>query len=120
MGKRRKSGKSADRPTKTVLPDAVSDNEDGDFIGSNLHGDEIDDFYDQEDNALSIKLSGSRSKSSRDLDDVNEVFGLSDSDDDYIDGHKKKNKRTKELPEGLKNVLIKYCSITVCWLRATL
>ena len=101
MGKRRKSGKSVDRPTKVALPDAVSDNEDGDVIGSNLHGDEIDEYYDQEDNALSIKLSGIRSKGSRDLDDVDEVFGLSDSDDDYIDGHrKKKNKRTKELPEG--------------------
>ncbi len=59
MGKRRKSGKSGARPSKTAgLPDAVSDNEDGDVIGSgNLHGDDIDDFYDQEDNALSIKLN---------------------------------------------------------------
>ena len=98
MVKRRKSGKSA-RPSKSALPDAVSDNEDGDVIGSSLHGNEVDDFYDELDNELSLKL-GSRASASRNLDDVNEVFGLSDSDDDFIDCHKKKKKKQKEKELG--------------------
>jgi hypothetical protein len=54
-----------------------------------------------EDNALSLKLK-SRSSGAAKFDDVNEVFGLSDSDDDFIDSHnkKKKNKKEKELGEG--------------------
>jgi hypothetical protein len=54
MGKRRKSGKSA-RPKLSDLPDAVSDNEEGDVIGTNLHGDEVDDFYDAGKKAASLK-----------------------------------------------------------------
>jgi hypothetical protein len=102
MGKKRKSDKSS-RPSKAALPDAVSDNEDGDIIGTSLHGNEIDDYYDEQDNQLTLKLK-SRSAASRNLDDVNEVFGLSDSDDDFIDSHKKKKKKEKdkekELGEG--------------------
>jgi hypothetical protein len=101
MGKRRKSSKPS-RPSKTALPDAVSDNEDGDVIGSNLHGDEVDDFYDEEDNQLSLKLKGRNQASSRNLEDVDDVFGLSDSDDDFMDSNKKKKKKQKdvELAEG--------------------
>ena len=98
MVKRRKSGKSA-RPSKSALPDAVSDNEDGDVIGSSLHGNEVDDYYDELDNELSLKL-GSGAPASRNLDDANEVFGLSDSDDDFIDSHKKKKKKQKEKELG--------------------
>lgn len=101
MGKRRKTGKTI-RSSKAGLPDAVSDNEDGDVIGSSLHGNEVDDYYDEQDHELSLKL-GSRASASRNHEDVNEVFGLSDSDDDFIDSHKKKKKKKqqeKELGDG--------------------
>ena len=104
MGKRRKSGGKSSRPSKAALPDAVSDNEDGDVIGSNLHGDEVDAFYDEDDNQLSLKLQKRSSAASRNLDDVNEVFGLSDSDDDFMDESNKKRKKKQkdvELAEGL-------------------
>ena len=101
MGKRRKSGKS-DRPKKMALPDAVSDDDDGDIIGTNLHGDEVDDYYDEQDHQLSLKLNA-RGASSRNFEDVNDVFGLSDSDDDYLDSHTKKNKKQKkeDLGDGI-------------------